>query len=137
MKVIQALGLVLAAFASSASAAPYTFTILDVPGASLTEAIGINNAGQVVGVLGDSSGQHGFINTGGTFTTLDVPGAGLTDANGINNAGQVVGFFSDRSSQHGSHGFVASPVPLPAAVWLLGTHAGWFGVSAPTLRLRP
>ena len=83
MKVIQALGLVLAAFASSASAAPYTFTTLDVPGAIFTAAVGINNAGQVVGFFRDSSGQHGF---------------------------------------------VASPVPLPAAVWLLGTTLGGLGL---------
>ena len=77
------------------------------------------NAGQVVGrFFGASGGIHGFINTGGTFTTLDVPGAGFTEAFGINNAGQVVGLFADSS---GVHGFVASPVPLPAAVWLLGT----------------
>ena len=93
MKVIQALGLVLAAFASSASAAPYTFTTLDVLGARETEAFGINTAGQVVGVFIDSSGgRHGFINTGGTFTTLDVPGAGSTFASGINNAGRWWGF---------------------------------------------
>ena len=103
-----------------------TFTTLDVPGAVETDASGINNAGQVVGVFSDSRGVfHGFINTGGTFTTLDVPGAGETDAFGINDAGQVVGFFSDSSGQHG---FVASPVPLPAAVWLLGTTLGGLGL---------
>ena len=126
MKVIQALGLVVAAFASSVSAAPYTFTTLNVPGASETQAFGINNAGQVVGTFANSgSGSHGFINTGGTFTTLDVPGASGTGAGGINNAGQVVGFFRDSSGQHG---FVASPVPLPAAVWLLGTMLGGLGL---------
>ena len=124
MKVIQALGLAVAAFASSASAAPYTFTTLDVPGAGETGAFGINDAGQVVGDFRDSSG-HGFINTGGTFTTLDVPGASLTQAVGINDAGQVVGGFVDSS---GAHGFVASPVPLPAAVWLLGTTLGGLGL---------
>ena len=102
-----------------------TFTTLDVPGAGLTFAFGINDAGQVAGLFSDSSNVfHGFINTGGTFTTLDVPGASLTDAFGINNAGQVVGVFSDSS---GTHGFVASPVPLPAAVWLLGTTLGGLG----------
>ena len=125
MTVIQALGLAVAAFASSASAAPYTFTTLDVPGGSTTQAIGINNAGQVVGDFEDSSGViHGFINTGGTFTTLDVPGASDTFAFGINDAGQVVGNFGTSSGQHG---FVASPVPLPAAVWLLGTTLGGLG----------
>ena len=163
----MALGLALTAFASSVSAAPYTFTTLVVPGASFTDAFGINNAGQVVGLFNDISGTHGFINTGGTFTTLDVPGASFTRAAGINNAGQVVGDFADSSGLHGVintggtfttldvpgasdtqalgindagqvvgifrdssgvHGFVASPVPLPAAVWLLGTTLGGLGL---------
>ena len=83
MNTFQALGLVLAVFVSQAHAASYSFTPFDVPGASATAARGINNAGQVVGGFGDSSGLF--------------------------------------------HGFVASPVPLPAAVWLLGTTLGGLG----------
>jgi hypothetical protein len=41
----------------------YTFTIIDMPGATLlTEAYGINAAGQIVGVFDDSP-NHGFVAT--------------------------------------------------------------------------
>jgi probable HAF family extracellular repeat protein len=63
------------------------FTLLDVPGATYTQAFGINNHGQIVGVYGDASTpQQGFLYDGGVFTPLSV-----TVAWGINDAGQIVG----------------------------------------------
>jgi probable HAF family extracellular repeat protein len=70
-----------------------TFTTIDVPGATYTQASGINNAGQIVGGFFDSNGiSHGFLKVGGTFRTIDAPGATLafasgTIATGINDAG--------------------------------------------------
>ena len=50
------------------------YTLLDFPGANLTEAIGINDDGQVVGDYRDSSGKfHGFFWDAGLFLTIDVP----------------------------------------------------------------
>ena len=82
---------------SPANASAFSFTQLDVPGATLTAARGINDAGQIVGVFTNSTGTHGFLDTGGSFTQIDVPGAILegTRANGINGAGQIVGFFQN------------------------------------------
>jgi probable HAF family extracellular repeat protein len=62
----------------------YSFTTLDVPGASpgSTSANGINNSGQIVG----TSSLGPFLYTGGTFTTI----AGTTNALGINDSGQIV-----------------------------------------------
>ena len=66
---------------SSANAATYTFTQIDVPGAPFTEAHGINDAGQIVGGFNDSTGSHGFLlDTGGSFIQIDVPGAFFTRA---------------------------------------------------------
>jgi probable HAF family extracellular repeat protein len=64
----------------------YTITPFDVPGSTSTNALGINNSGQIVGYYTDSAGaQHGFLDTNGAFTTLPfVP-------TGINNVGQIVG----------------------------------------------
>jgi probable HAF family extracellular repeat protein len=70
----------------------HSFITIDAPGASATRASGINNAGQIVGVLENSTGIHGFLYTRGKFTMIDVPGAEYTEAYGINNAGQIVGF---------------------------------------------
>src|SRR5215471_1100622 len=75
------------AAALPAHAVAYTFTTVDVPGATSTIANGINDAGQIVGGFSDSTGGHGFLYTGGSFTTL--PGG--FDYHGINDAGQIVG----------------------------------------------
>jgi probable HAF family extracellular repeat protein len=74
-----------------ANAAAYIFTQIDVPGAAATFASGINNAGQVVGFFQDSTGDHGFLDTGGSFTQIDVPGASDTIPNGINTPGKSWG----------------------------------------------
>ncbi len=74
-----------------------------------TEAFGINDAGQIVGVYEDSSGTfHGFLYSGGTYITLNDPlGTGATTyATGINDAGQIVGYYDDSSGAE--HGFLYS-----------------------------
>jgi probable HAF family extracellular repeat protein len=91
---------------STAHAASYTFTSLDVPfsGANATAAFGINDQGQIVGSYGDSSGgTHGFLYAASVFTPLDVPfsGANATIAFGINDQGQIVGSYNDLSGRHG------------------------------------
>lgn len=73
------------------------------PGATNTEAYGINVYGAVVGWYGTSASGHGFLMQGGKFKSIDVPGATLTHAVGINNAGTIVGYYMDAS---GFHGFV-------------------------------
>src|SRR6516162_5993950 len=84
--------------------AQYTFATLDVPGAQVTEAFGINQAGQIVGVYQLVVGGvlHGFLlDVDGTYTTIDVPGATFTLALGINDAGQIVGGYDDAGGTHG------------------------------------
>jgi probable HAF family extracellular repeat protein len=84
----------------------YSFATFNAPGASGfgTSAFGINDLGQIVGLLWDAGNKtHGFVNTGGSFTTIDVPGASSTAAYGINDSGQVVGWFRN---ELGDHGFV-------------------------------
>jgi probable HAF family extracellular repeat protein len=95
----------LLAVAHPASAAAFTFTTIDVPGAvpGSTGAGGINNSGQIVGSFAAGARTHGFLDTGGSFTSIDVPGASGagTIASGINDAGQVVGYFQDSTTTHG------------------------------------
>jgi uncharacterized membrane protein len=76
------------------------FTTIGAPGASSTDARGINDAGQIVGSFANATGVHGFLNTG-VFTTFDPPGARATQTFSINDAGQIVGFFFDGTSTHG------------------------------------
>src|SRR5258708_30575792 len=79
------------------SADSYSFTTVDVPGATNTNATGINNRGQIVGFYNDASGDHGFVLSSDrrTFTTIDNPAEiGVTSLQGINDDGYVIGLFT-------------------------------------------
>jgi probable HAF family extracellular repeat protein len=81
------------------------FTSIDYPGATLTEATGINASGEIVGIWEDASSMsHGFIWSGGLFTPITFPGAASTISFGINDSGEVAGYYQDASQT--SHGFL-------------------------------
>jgi hypothetical protein len=84
----------------------FAFTTLDVPGSGVTEPYGINSAGQIVGLYGDTAGQYGFLYGRGEYTTLDVPDSIFTWAFGLNDLDQVVGNFAPPGSL--SRGFLFS-----------------------------
>jgi hypothetical protein len=66
------------------------FTDISIPGATLVDAIGINDAGDVVGTCVVSGVQHGYLLSNGKLTMLDPPGtASLNTAWSINNAGVI------------------------------------------------
>jgi uncharacterized membrane protein len=72
--------------------------ILDFPGADLTEARGLNDAGQVVGDYRDAAGTfRGFVWDDGLFVSFDVPFAAAqgSSLSQINNRGQSIGFYWD------------------------------------------
>src|SRR5258708_14162941 len=68
-----------------------TFTNLQVPGASYTGPIGINDFDKIVGFyhVGGSTNFNGFVYSNGTYTTLTAPG-GPTIPYAINNLRQIV-----------------------------------------------
>jgi len=82
-----------------------TWTIIDYPGARVTEGVfGINSQGQMVGAYVDfASSEHGFLDDNGVFTTIDYPGVTHTQAVGINDSGQIVGTYYDVDGH--THGF--------------------------------
>jgi len=70
----------------------FTFTTIDVPGALLTVAYGINARGDVVGTYVDATNhQHGFVRRDDDVTTIDYPNAAGTEARGISPNGEIVG----------------------------------------------
>ena len=74
---------------------------LDFPGASATQAFGVNDGDEVVGAYTDGTGNsattHGFVWAPGFgFQTVDDPtGIGSTTLNGVNDRGTLVGFYTD------------------------------------------
>jgi probable HAF family extracellular repeat protein len=85
------------------------FTTFDVPGATLTNAQGINHQGDIVGTFIDAAGQqHGFLRTGSQYRTIDVPGARVSFARGINDSGDIVGTYQRQGETGGvpQHGFL-------------------------------
>ncbi len=76
-------------------------TTLAFPGATMTQAFGVNDSREVVGTYTNGSGSaaktFGFTWTswGGWKTVSDPLGVGATTINGVNNAGELVGFYTD------------------------------------------
>jgi hypothetical protein len=94
-----------------------TWSPLDYPGATETWANGISG-GNIVGAHIDSSGnKHGFFYDGTNWSSLDYPGATHTNACGI-SGGNIAGYYCDADSTW--HGFLATPVPEPGTLVLLG-----------------
>src|SRR5258706_1420314 len=96
---------------STTQAQHYTFELIQVPRASITTPIDINNRGQIVGIVQGREQNAGFLKDGGIFTLIDVPGAGPlngTTASGINDAGQIVGTYVTENINVESHGFIQS-----------------------------
>jgi hypothetical protein len=95
--------------------AGHHFVTLAVPGASMTQAFGISDSGEVVGAYtvgsGSSAASHGFIWTAGHgFRTVNDPkGTSTTLINGVNARGELVGFYTDGAGN--TDGFLATPRP--------------------------
>jgi hypothetical protein len=107
--ILGCTALLLISMAGSASAGKHKFVNFDVPGASGTFPLDINNNGDMAGSYWDvHQTSHGFIRmTDGTVKTFDVPGASSTDAGAINDSDEILGIFSDSTSV--AHGFTRSP----------------------------
>jgi uncharacterized membrane protein len=76
------------------------FTTIDFPGATRTEALGINDRGDVVGSY-STTATHGFLYRKGEFLSLDVPGALATFVFDIASNGDFAGAYDDASERHG------------------------------------
>src|SRR5262249_45325910 len=84
----------------------YTVTDLGVFGGTTSQALGINDAGQVVGWSDTpGGGQHAFLYDGGQLLDLGTFGGHNSKAYAINNAGLVVGA-ADLAGRY-QHAFVS------------------------------
>jgi hypothetical protein len=80
-----------------------TYTQIDVPGATLTVALGIDNASDVSGFYEDAAQvYHGFLLSSGVYSTIDYPGAVSTQVAGVSSAGMKVALVANfQNSQQG------------------------------------
>ena len=91
----------------------FDFTSIDYPNAKLTNALGLNDIGQVVGYwYFVSSSPFGFVAQPpygvNNFTMLEYPNNSVrTVATGINSAGQIAGYYVDSNANF--YGFTVSP----------------------------
>jgi hypothetical protein len=86
------------------------FAKVDFPGASKTEAWGINDSGMIVGWYisgGPPYLVYAFARYNGKYISFSYPGA-VTFAAGVNASGQIVGEYTFDSQTY--YGFVTSPV---------------------------
>ena len=96
-----------------------TFSVTQAIPGEFYAVLGINNSGVIVGnYSGSDNNMHGFIYVDGISTTLDFPGARYTWATGINDLGQIVGTYELNNV---NYGFIATPVPVPGTLLLLGS----------------
>ena len=86
---------------------------LNVPGATTTQALGVNSGDEVAGDYtvgtGSSAKTYGFVWSPdfGFETVSDPVGIGSTTINGINDRGTLVGFYTDANGN--TNGLVAKP----------------------------
>jgi hypothetical protein len=67
-----------------------SYQVIDAPGATITELLGINNNGQILGEeYSASNGGSFFVYSGGVFTNISIPCAGQAALGGINNNNQI------------------------------------------------
>ena len=109
------------------SKAQSNFVSFDYPGATHTDATGVNPSGTIVGrYLNADGSQHGFLLADGKFSPIDYPAAIFTDVTAINPRGEIVGSFVD-AAQHG-HGFVLSGGNFTAFDFPNSTFTDGFGI---------
>lgn len=100
---------------STLLAQTFTYAAINVPGATQTEARGINNNGEIVGFYKTSTCQdydlkvpscptHGFKFVNGSYIKLMVPNSVSTAIMGVNDLGDLVGFYAKADGS--KHGFI-------------------------------
>jgi hypothetical protein len=112
-----------------ATSVPFDFVGVDVPGATLTVAQGINGGGDIVGWYNDAQNkQHGFVRRADdVWVSIDFPTEDpsnpvvATDARGISPGGDIVGTYR----------LAHEPTTVPAHGYLLMRQGAFYRIDHP------
>lgn len=86
-----------------------TVTTIDYPGGFDSQAYGVNDCDEIIGVYNDADGNpHAFRLSDGQFSPLDLDGSVQTVPLSINNRGEVVGEYVTDPTTNG-YGFIDYP----------------------------
>jgi hypothetical protein len=95
----------------------FNFVLFQYPGVHISQGLGINNNGDMVGIAGEAPGftadPIGFLYSSGSFTPIVAPGSTFTHVSGINNAGLIAGYTNTGSFLYS--GGVFTPFPGPGS----------------------
>jgi len=125
---------------TSPAAAQGTYTEIEVPGATFTYPLGIDDNGDVVGWYSSNSGSFGFLLRKGSYTKLQYPGSSTTVAYGINDYGQIVGYtdqgsgflYDMRTRDFAEVSYPGAAQTFPTSINNSGVIAGGFSNGADT-----
>jgi uncharacterized membrane protein len=111
------------------------FTTIDQgPGTGLfasTDAVGINNQGEIAGDFFDPNTFRGFAGKKSIFQAFDVPGQGDTLPDGINAQGDIVGSYADINLI--THGFLRVKDTFSTIAYPGANATFALGINAPGL----
>src|SRR3569833_638256 len=96
--ILPASALVRRGPAANHAADAKSVTTINIPGAELSYAFGVNNKGEVVGYwYDDQFNTHGYLYSGGKITNIDLPHTFGIATTGINDQGIIVGTFANEA----------------------------------------
>lgn len=114
--------------AKELNAQTYSITDLGTLGGTSSQALGINNLGEIVGWAYTSTGiQHAFAWSGGVLSDIGTLGGTTSTATGVNDNGQIVGY-SDTTSGT-THGFANSGGTMTDLGTLGGNRSFAYGIN--------
>jgi hypothetical protein len=137
---INSLGTVVGAFVDNIGTHGFVlregrWTVLDVPGAALTNARSVNNREEIVGYYYDTDfNLRGFQWVHGQFKTIDIPFSTETRSEGINEVGVISGEYVDiDGNEHGyllgNGHFTSFDVPnsFSSDIWMISNRGEFTG----------
>jgi probable HAF family extracellular repeat protein len=107
MRLVLLTSVLALSIATATTVAAISYSNFQIPGAQMTQVLGINNAGNLSGNYTDKNGiTHGFVIVNGKLTNIDGASGNGATSYSLNNLNQVAGSYPANSF---SNGFIYTP----------------------------